>query len=973
MYGKSLLNRFQKVCLFLSMGCFIILATMVFVNGVFCWSAGSELYNEMNVAKRGVLIFIAVLCVILTFGLVKKFYEKFLQKINSRYVYMLMGITLIVLQVIFLLCSRNLLRYDALNVYDEAVSIFYDGEITAATKEGYFTRYVNNLPVTVITFVFLKIGRILHLVAADFHNGMLFLQFINLIAIDTALLFGFLFVRDFFKKKSLCFCYMVFTIISPLTYVWIPFYYTNTLSMPFYMAGLWLLSRSFFKSPENPDKTFIAGKDRIFCLLAGFLLYIGIAIRATVGITAIALGIAVVLFKKFRKRDFMNLLVCFLGVAMGICMLKPVIHKYVNYDYSDSAFTPIHWVMMGAGGEGTFNKADEEFTTYFEKAQDKKNADRIMLNQRINEMGALGTVKHAFEKMCLTFSDGTGNYPLELSISQNYDGLYRYIYGDRNKGILIYTQVMYLAALLCSVITAVRLFRRKEFHPVIIVLLNLLGGFLFYMIWEAGAVYSISFLPLFYVALAGGIDSDSEADHQKNSFCKAAIFIPILLLVIIGEGVIWGRKDEDHEDLVYRVNQFIFQTDHYQACSDNMILQQTFKSSGIFDEIAIQARNPLGELNDSIYTIELKNDKGEVCDSFRINSSEIIDYEFVRLSLDHPMEKGDYALTISKQSGNADIIWLYYDTGNYDAYTDGELTGFPVDSTMDLTFKVYYGKEAENYFDWYKEVLADKNVQKVDLILFMGQSNMSGAGGNAEEAPKLIEGAGYEFRAITDPNRLYVLQEPFGENENKEGGLDDSLILQRAGTLVTSFVNEYYKKVGIPVVGVSACRGSTPIELWVGEGLKEDAVERLGSAREYLNGNGYEIEHTYMVWYQGEGDGIKGTPHEEYKEGFKTFFSYMQSYGVEKCFLIQIGYNYNDIEQNQQTYLARYDNIRQAQLELCEELEDVILVSTLPAELKEYDDRCIDGIHFNQKSLNRIGEDAGINTALYVLDNMAYD
>ena len=59
------------------MGFFIILATMVFVNGVFCWSAGSELYNEMNVAKRGVLIFIAVLCVILTFGLVKKFYEKF--------------------------------------------------------------------------------------------------------------------------------------------------------------------------------------------------------------------------------------------------------------------------------------------------------------------------------------------------------------------------------------------------------------------------------------------------------------------------------------------------------------------------------------------------------------------------------------------------------------------------------------------------------------------------------------------------------------------------------------------------------------------------------------------------------------------------------------------------------------------------------------------------------------------------------
>ena len=47
--------------------------------------------------------------------------------------------------------------------------------------------------------------------------------------------------------------------------------------------------------------------------------------------------------------------------------------------------------------------------------------------------------------------------------------------------------------------------------------------------------------------------------------------------------------------------------------------------------------------------------------------------------------------------------------------------------------------------------------QAMDVILFMGQSNMSGANGDAAKAPELTEGAGYEYRAITDPDTLHVL------------------------------------------------------------------------------------------------------------------------------------------------------------------------------------------------------------------------
>ena len=57
----------------------------------------------------------------------------------------------------------------------------------------------------------------------------------------------------------------------------------------------------------------------------------------------------------------------------------------------------------------------------------------------------------------------------------------------------------------------------------------------------------------------------------------------------------------------------------------------------------------------------------------------------------------------------------------------------------------------------------------VDLVMFMGQSNMAGRG-TASEAPVVPKGYGYEFRAISDPTKLYDIVEPFGVNENNANG-----------------------------------------------------------------------------------------------------------------------------------------------------------------------------------------------------------
>lgn len=249
-------------------------------------------------------------------------------------------------------------------------------------------------------------------------------------------------------------------------------------------------------------------------------------------------------------------------------------------------------------------------------------------------------------------------------------------------------------------------------------------------------------------------------------------------------------------------------------------------------------------------------------------------------------------------------------------------------------------------------------LKEADLILFMGQSNMSGAGGDAALAPELIKGAGYEYRAITQPETLTVLQEPFGAEEHKKDYLDDRELLNRGGSLVTSFVNAYYRETKERVVAVSASRGSAQISSY-NRYLVKDVIERLEGAKQTMTAQKVNIRHIYMVWFQGETDAYVGTTADEYVGGMQKLLYTLQPYGVEKCFLIQIG----NAKMGEETVETSY--IQDVQKNLCEADENFVLVSECAKTISE-PPFMEDGIHFTQQGLNLIGEEAGKNAGDYV-------
>lgn len=259
--------------------------------------------------------------------------------------------------------------------------------------------------------------------------------------------------------------------------------------------------------------------------------------------------------------------------------------------------------------------------------------------------------------------------------------------------------------------------------------------------------------------------------------------------------------------------------------------------------------------------------------------------------------------------------------------------------------------------------------KELDLFMFMGQSNMAGRGITStmhpEAAPTILEGAGYEYRTISEPAKLSCIVEPFGVKENNADGIDDGNL--KTGSMVTSFVNAYYTETRIPVVGVSASKGGSSIEEWQpGTKYLNDAISRLTSCVSFLETQGYAIRHKYMLWCQGETDGDHSTDACTYKTKFEAMLSAMLDVGIEKCFMVRIG------NCNMEDEYDRYKEIISIETKIAQTNKNVVMVSTDFTEMRERG-LMKDAFHYYQSAYNETGTCAGSNTAAYVNKEKNYE
>ncbi len=677
--------------LLLSIPCILFFAASVFliINGSFLWAGGDIGYDDANKLLKGLSVLAVVIAYAFMITGVKKRSENADEK-KLKTISLLISVIVLIVQVAFVLLAKTGIRYDSLKVYDEAVALFSQEGMQASDLGGYFAIYGNNYVPVVITHITLKILLKLHIVKSGFTNGVIVLQLINIIYVDLAFAAGY-FILKKYRSHSSAFTYLLMVALCPLTYVWLPFYYTNTMSMPFMMWGLIFMIDAY--KEEDTLKSVIKAA------ASGAILCIGYNIRPTVIIAMIS-GVITCIFikKKYDKKEIVK--VC-MGAIAFICAFaiisgafNAVVKKYLAFDPTDTKFPAVHWVMMGLNPTGTFTPADEKYTMDLLSADDKKAGDMKVLKERMNDLGFAGVSKLYLYKLANTYADGNGGYHSELSLSKDHGMIWKYVYGTHRSSLLMYSQICYLMQLFLAALYALKMCADKEKNEAVFAtLLFMLGSFIFQMIWEAGTIYSIAtmcVLPLIGAAYPIRTDETPSGEKKIIPAKQLASFgigaIGLIILVVIHSNI-------KEADINISVDQFLFQANEYIALTGDKTITQTFSTDRPFNTVSVKAVNYENEFNDSIYEVTLSDDRGNVLGSSDIAGSSVTDYEFIPLLLSSKEGVTDYVLSITKKEGIYDLIFLYYDTGHVDVYPEGKISGLTEGEMGDLTFQVYDIKE----------------------------------------------------------------------------------------------------------------------------------------------------------------------------------------------------------------------------------------------------------------------------------------
>lgn len=244
--------------------------------------------------------------------------------------------------------------------------------------------------------------------------------------------------------------------------------------------------------------------------------------------------------------------------------------------------------------------------------------------------------------------------------------------------------------------------------------------------------------------------------------------------------------------------------------------------------------------------------------------------------------------------------------------------------------------------------------EKIDVIYFMGQSNMSGMGGKASLAPEVPIEAGEEFKAFSDPTKLYPIKEPFGKTEDNPDGLSEKKNKGKKGSLASAFVNKYHELTGNKVIAVSIASGGKAMDLWNERTFFDDVYSRFKATEDYLKDNDIVPNKIYVIWMQGESDEARQIPGGEYGKEFMKFFYSLRQFDVDEVFVVTHPAGVETMG---------YMEIVNTQMAFCNSDPYFCLATTVIRAIGE--ENYSDSVHINQHVLNLAGQEAAKAAAYY--------
>lgn len=380
--------------------------------------------------------------------------------------------------------------------------------------EQYFQKYENNILITVLFSLFIRLSRYVGIL--DVEQSL----YMAIITAQCALssLTGWLVYRcslRLWKRRAAAWAVALFYcgLVGLSPWMMIPYSDAMGLVVPTLVLSLYLSMEDRRRLPLK------------WAALAA-LGYWGYRIKPQCAICAIAV-LALEVWKLLREAPRLRLPelrrrgLSVLSAAAAFCLSALLFSQALLpaagvIPDKNKAFGPAHFFMMGLNDEtdGTYNANDVAFSSSFKSGDERTREDMKVALRRIADYGPGGLLRHLAEKTLVNFGDGTfawsfeGNFYLKLTEPKNrfISPLLRAVYYRDGPYFSLFTcfeQALWLFVLAAPLgLLADR--EAREDRALRMLALSVLGLTLFETLFEARARYLYIYAPYFILLAAAG-------------------------------------------------------------------------------------------------------------------------------------------------------------------------------------------------------------------------------------------------------------------------------------------------------------------------------------------------------------------------------------------------------------------------------------------------------------------------------------
>ena len=618
-------------------------------------------------------------------------YSSFIRLHNHvRHIIVMLWIVLVLLQAISIIAFNPLQVTDAYMIRDQALALA-QGLRSTIEENFYFQIYHSN---NFLLLIFTIVYKILIKVGINVQSSLPF-SILGAVMLDCAILLTCAFAKKVSGEKCYAIVLFLFT-LNPLTYLLLHWNYTVVFSLPIGSGIIYLF--------YCIKKGFQLGKDIhivFYSMGIALLSVLGYFMRPTAMIPTIAIAIYGVLHIHKARKKFKILCISLIASLVIVILTFECTSIFIkSYNPNGDKYVPIsHYIMMGLHGDGEVSAKDIEFTSGFETREQASEAVLGEIKQTIHKMGIGGLINHTVRKMGVTWAGGINisNYIGSVQKEPNIPIVYNYTVGGKKDAFNLYVQAYYVSLL---ILVLMYLLTKTSCNGWSFVIeLSLLGGILFYFIWEAKPMYSVPFwgyiiilVGLFLTSLSlnpvvNMAQKQHTSDRSKYYILAVAVFS---LLFASGYTVFCGTINQTTNNLIScSFCEFIYVDHHKDVVSTNQAIKQSFCVYSPFNRIQIHAlpidTDAYIDINTE-YSFSLYDDHQDLLFADSINRDNIINRTLtIDLNTIHPERKTVYTIEIKKDKGEIDTIsWEYIKALSLDQYDGDGYIGNTKSSDLDI-------------------------------------------------------------------------------------------------------------------------------------------------------------------------------------------------------------------------------------------------------------------------------------------------